>query len=202
MGNNLQYKRTHKAIISAFLMLSEKIPFDKITVQDIMDEALVSRYTFYKHFKDKYEIAELLQEQTIEEFTSLIERVRRDSTSGQLDQMAQNELWCQFSKDHREFRALWNIHTDTIDIQKRFRELFKKSYLDELSQSDTSSNRELEADICAAVQTTLMNYFAFEPNMNANNLGEPVREIIINACLHLARLERPQKIKEILNQFV
>lgn len=202
MGNTLQYKRTHKAIISAFLILSEKMPFDKITVQDIMDEALVSRYTFYKHFRDKYDIAELLQDQMIGEFTSLIKRVRKDSSAGQLDQKAQNELWCQFSKEHKEFGALWNIHTDTIDVQKRFRELFKKSYFDELPQNYESPNRELEADICAAVQTTLMNYFAFEPNMNANNLGEPVREIIINSCLHLARLEHPKKIKEILKQFV
>ena len=46
-------------------LLSRK-PFEKITVQDILDNTPVSRATFYKHFKDKYEIAEKIQEEILD----------------------------------------------------------------------------------------------------------------------------------------
>ena len=39
-------------------------PFEKITVQDILDETPVTRSTFYKHYHDKYEIAEKMQIKT------------------------------------------------------------------------------------------------------------------------------------------
>lgn len=199
MSNNLQYRRTHKAIIGAFLKLSEQRAFDQITVQDIMDEALVSRYTFYKHFKDKYEIAELLQDQLMEEFCTLMDRVQRESHTGKLDQMAQNELWCQFAGSHQEFRALWNIHTDTVDLQERFRDFFRKSYLQQMGGGDETQYRQLEADICAAVQTTLMTFFSKDLNMNTHTLGEPIREVLINACMYLARIESGEQIKAMLS---
>ena len=49
MTGNIQYLRTDRAIQSALLSLLGKKPFEKITVQDILDETPVSRATFYKH---------------------------------------------------------------------------------------------------------------------------------------------------------
>ena len=66
MTANKQYYRTHRAIQSAFLTLLSRKPFEKITVQDILDNTPVSRATFYKHFKDKYEIAEKIQEEILD----------------------------------------------------------------------------------------------------------------------------------------
>ena len=36
--------------------------FSKITVQNLLNEALINRSTFYKHYKDKYDVAEQLCE--------------------------------------------------------------------------------------------------------------------------------------------
>ncbi len=47
---------TKGIIIEAFRRLLEIRKFDDITVQDILDEAHCSRGTFYRHFKDKYDI--------------------------------------------------------------------------------------------------------------------------------------------------
>lgn len=48
--------RTRDAILNAFNILIEKNDFDKITVQMIIDEAGVGRTTFYRYFKDKYDV--------------------------------------------------------------------------------------------------------------------------------------------------
>ncbi len=45
-------------ILTAVDTLLADTPFDSLTVADICREAGISRQTFYKHFKDKYQIAE------------------------------------------------------------------------------------------------------------------------------------------------
>lgn len=47
---------TEKNIISAFNRLISKNNFDKITVSMIISEANISRSTFYRYFKDKYDV--------------------------------------------------------------------------------------------------------------------------------------------------
>lgn len=46
-----------KLLINAIETLVLEKPFSQITVQNILDEAEVSRGTFYKYYKDKYDLA-------------------------------------------------------------------------------------------------------------------------------------------------
>lgn len=48
--------RTMTAILDAFNRLIAEKDFQKISVEMIMNEAKVSRSTFYRYFKDKYEV--------------------------------------------------------------------------------------------------------------------------------------------------
>ena len=48
--------RTMAAILNAFNRLITETDFQKISVEMIMKEAEVSRSTFYRYFKDKYEV--------------------------------------------------------------------------------------------------------------------------------------------------
>lgn len=51
---DLRVSRTQQALQTALLLLLEKTPFSKITVQTICQKAGVSRATFYMHYQDKY----------------------------------------------------------------------------------------------------------------------------------------------------
>ena len=53
---DLRVKRSRKNLIDALLALMQEQPFQKITVQDITEQAMVNRSTFYAHFKDKYDL--------------------------------------------------------------------------------------------------------------------------------------------------
>ena len=48
--------RTVRAIMEGFIRLIGETDFQKITVDMIMKEASVSRSTFYRYFKDKYDV--------------------------------------------------------------------------------------------------------------------------------------------------
>ncbi|MBO4446470.1 MAG: TetR family transcriptional regulator [Clostridia bacterium] len=60
--------RTKNDILVAFNVLAEKKGFERITVQMIADEAGISRATFYRYFKDKYDVMNFNYTKFIEEY--------------------------------------------------------------------------------------------------------------------------------------
>ncbi|MBR6479997.1 MAG: TetR/AcrR family transcriptional regulator, partial [Clostridia bacterium] len=61
-------ERTKNDILTAFNALIETKGFDKITVQMIIDEAGIGRATFYRYFKDKYDVMNYNYMKFIEEY--------------------------------------------------------------------------------------------------------------------------------------
>lgn len=53
---NLQNERTRKFIFMGFKNLLLKEAFSKITINEIAEEAMIHRSTFYTHFDDKYDL--------------------------------------------------------------------------------------------------------------------------------------------------
>lgn len=55
---DLRIKRTDRALSNAMFALLEHQNFLQLTINDLCNEALVSRATFYAHFADKYALLE------------------------------------------------------------------------------------------------------------------------------------------------
>jgi AcrR family transcriptional regulator len=53
---DLRVRRTHKLLWEALLVLIKQKGFETVTVQEICDQAMVHRTTFYKHYEDKYDL--------------------------------------------------------------------------------------------------------------------------------------------------
>ncbi|MFV0399115.1 MAG: TetR/AcrR family transcriptional regulator [Oscillospiraceae bacterium] len=67
---DIRVTKTHKALAETLLALLEVKTFQKITVNDICQNAMVSRSTFYLHFEDKYQLLlfclQIQQEELVE----------------------------------------------------------------------------------------------------------------------------------------
>ncbi|MBP1039763.1 dihydroxyacetone kinase transcriptional activator DhaS [Vagococcus sp. BWB3-3] len=58
---------TKKVIAYSLKKLMEDVPFQKITIRQIMEQAEIRRQTFYDHFQDKYELLAWIYRQDISE---------------------------------------------------------------------------------------------------------------------------------------
>ena len=68
--HNRMSKQSKKKIRESFFELMRFVPYDKITVTDIVDGAGVSRRTFYRLFKDKKDILNQYLDQVMREWIS------------------------------------------------------------------------------------------------------------------------------------
>ena len=59
----LRVGKTKRVLASAMITLLERVPFSKITVNDLCEEAMISRSTFYLHFEDKYRLLAFCMEE-------------------------------------------------------------------------------------------------------------------------------------------
>lgn len=79
MKNDVRTRYTQKVITDAFLELLKEKPMNKVTVKEICDKAQINRSTFYKYYKDCYDLLDQLEERAI---TDLEARIRDVKKSG------------------------------------------------------------------------------------------------------------------------
>ena len=58
--------KTKRAIKETFLDLMYEKGFEAITIQQILDGALINRSTFYAHYRDKYDLREKIENELID----------------------------------------------------------------------------------------------------------------------------------------
>ncbi|BAC15308.1 transcriptional regulator (tetR-family) [Oceanobacillus iheyensis HTE831] len=66
-------KKTRNEIKHALLELSSKKGINQVSVQNIVDHANINRATFYYHYKDKKDLVDKIEEETLE---GLIQEIR------------------------------------------------------------------------------------------------------------------------------
>lgn len=129
---------TEEIIKDAAFKLFEEGRFENITVQDILDEAHVGRTTFYKYFRDKYELMAAYYNarmaETINAATGLSFRDYVKATYRQLDNsrqylnnvkdtMGQNSFWDVVSE------YTYNYHKNRLLENKRVTDLTERDEL-------------------------------------------------------------------------
>ena len=155
------YRRMDKIILNAFIEISQEMSFEHITVQKIADAALVSRYTFYTHFHDKYEVAERIQDDLYQDFVQLIQREipaidAATEIAPDRQQMIDVAILEFYRKHAARTQSIINIHTETIDFSGRLKAFLAENYKSRFSNHE---NLDLEAKLYANMTMTLSEYY-------------------------------------------
>ena len=80
-NEDLRIIKTKMAIKNAFLQLLSEKSFDKISVADIAQYALIHRGTFYSHYTDKYDLLNKLEDELIDEIGEFFELINYESVT-------------------------------------------------------------------------------------------------------------------------
>ncbi len=168
------FQRTDNAITNALISLLKVKPFEKITVQDILDETPVNRATFYAHFHDKYEIAERM----MDEYIRTEKEIRETLSIEKKENYAR--IMQQFYLCKKELtNALLKIHTDKVNLRSYIASNWREEYL---ATSD-SPYKKIEAEMYAQTMTTFQLSFLEEnpsPVFSQNQIDGMLIEILIH----------------------
>lgn len=185
MQENPQFLRTDKAIKQALIHLLKTKSFEKITVQDILDETPVTRSTFYKHFHDKYEIVERMQDEyfaTQMELRILAHKNPQQFASAILTQSRQNNELLQ---------ALLKVHTEKVDIRQAMARQSAEYYLSTTPPTETT---KIEAEIFSQAITA---YQLSCPDPEAFSF-EHMHNIHISAFMKLLGISDDEEVRKLL----
>lgn len=130
--NDLRVIKTKKNIETSFIYLLGQKDFYKITVQDILDTALINRSTFYKHYADKYQLAETL----CKEIFDLLKIGLKDRfccTTVEDILTVIKPLYQLLSAKREVILALFNINEDTIHLYNDMSDFLKRSFYEQHS---------------------------------------------------------------------
>lgn len=186
MQESPQFIRTDKAITQALISLLKVKPFEKITVQDILDETPVTRSTFYKHYHDKYEIVEKMQEDF---FASQME-IRRAFHE---NPKTTAPTFLKVSNQNRELmNALLNVRTENVDFRQALAKQSEEYYL----KDSQSANRYVEAQVFAQAVTA----FQLSTDNTEEFSFEYMHDIFISVMLKLIGLADDEELRKLLKK--
>lgn len=184
MNDSPQFKRTDRAIAHALMVLLKEKSFEKITVQDILHATPVTRSTFYKHFRDKYEIAEKMQDY----YFSL----QFESRKLLLTDPSSPQLLRAYRGSEELLDALLKIRTEKVDIREA---IARQSELHYLSNTN-GPNKEIEAQVYAHALTA----FQLANEKRKDFSFEYMDSIFISAMLMLLGLPNDEEIIRLIQK--
>lgn len=137
--------KTKKRVIDVLFSLLYEKPFAKISVIDILEEADISKGTFYKYFVDKYELAN----DAVESYFSLLEKNMFVNPSQHT-----NEYISFFNATRFQYMAIQKLEDNIFNGIEALKKRISSSY-----QSKTQCS-DMEADFFANQTIWMLDYLS------------------------------------------
>lgn len=194
---DLRVQRTRKMIIEAFFKLVETKGYEAVTIQDIADEAMINRATFYAHFKDKQHLYDAIFTFTLSAFTAILDsqqlvngnRVRVKHIEELLTQLYIN------IQENKSFFLTIMDNNFNEHFRKRLAEIIEEKYATIFSQLRITENDiDVPIDFVIEYMTsifigTLHWWITSETDMTPNHLAQLFIKLVGNGHLTVLGIE-------------
>ncbi|RZI49379.1 TetR/AcrR family transcriptional regulator [Lactococcus kimchii] len=189
--DDLRVKRTKKLINQAFFALLRKKNFEKISIQEIADSAMINRATFYAHYADKQDLYDSLIDQFLANFTDILDA--QNLVDGNNLHVKEIEgVLTRFYDFVRENPEVAQVITDRAHDQNlldRFLEILSERYTElftklEVREKDVIvPNDFVIAYISSILVGTLDWWVTSSKKMSAKNYAHLIIKLISNGHL-------------------
>ncbi|MDO4627207.1 MAG: TetR/AcrR family transcriptional regulator [Pasteurellaceae bacterium] len=180
---DLRVPKTLNSIRQAFFILLEQKGFVEISVQDILDAALINRTTFYKHYLNKNALVVQLNAEILLLFKEVVQR--RFHVTPQIFAHTVAPLLLQH---RREILLLWKINQPRLNLYQDMQDVMKQSYLEFACKrfNKTAQQLDFQSTDFASMGMTTLRYFV-ENNVapDAEKLVSDWRDIL-NVALSIS----------------
>ncbi len=150
---DLRVIKTRNNIKNTFIQLLNEKDFDQITVQNILEKALINRSTFYKHYTDKFNLAKSITEEVLFDYSPFLDERFADKNRDDLSQYIKN-VYDRLLEQKDTLCALWKINTRSIHLYEDMQILLKNKYKAYIADHNVS-NPEL-TDYRACIYASLV----------------------------------------------
>lgn len=194
---DLRVKRTNKYIIEAFIRLVEEKGFEQVTVQNIADEAMINRATFYAHYKDKQDLYEKIFDLAVESFTAILDFedfVQGNRIKIRKIEAAMTELFLHIQNNRSFYLTIMDASAIEI-IRKKLGLIFTERYQEIFSTLRiTEGDIEVPLDFIIDYMTsifvgTLHWWLTAETTMTPDHLAKLVIKLVANGHLTVLGIE-------------
>lgn len=156
---DLRVVKTRKNIENTFLELLQKHDFEKITVRMIIEDALVSRITFYNHYEDKYDLARGISQKYLDTMKSDMNARYESAISGQLPADAITSLSHAMPGYEKMYLTMKKLPQEVLDVDEAIQQIISDILSDApLPTAEDPEKRELTSLIVSSLVMTYWKY--------------------------------------------
>lgn len=180
---DLRVIKTDQCIEAAFLRVLCEKPYRAITVQDILDAAMINRSTFYRHYASKNALAEAMVGAFRQAYECFLTEHFNLSNRENLAEFLNKFLAFIYSQKYK-ILALWQIKTGYIDLETDMYELIKTQYVAHATRHQRPGNLPYQGHIYASlVRTNLIYCLQNDQEMTIEQLREELLLMMATASL-------------------
>lgn len=156
--HDLRFIKTEAGIQTAFICLLKEKNFGEITVQNILDIALINRKTFYNHYMDKYDLLEKMTNDLFQELEGfLAERNNAALYSDSFFDITE-QIYKKIHNNREKILTLWYINVDKPTLYERLVNLFKNEYLHMVKDVDINCDINFQVSLYTSIQMGVLKY--------------------------------------------
>lgn len=164
---DLRVIRTHALIKNALIDLLKTQEFEKISVQDIVEKAMVNRATFYKYYSGKSDLAGAM----IDELkTAHAQLLKQRQQSDDLNDLIETALPAFYEK-RQVILALWKIKTRRHHLWDDMFLMIKNNYIATQQTHFPHKNLDYQGEMVATIILKTAHYY-FE-----KDLPVPIKQV-------------------------